>query len=157
MSASTPRSVLAELRRGGVVIEPAGDRLHIESPKGVLTPEIKKTLEQLKPDLLSRLSEEACILEMSLDEFERGGHAIEARVPWLGETLWFVASAQDVAILLAEGVARGRIWTASELRDLSTLPGVARDNFVSISRLKVGFGATIVSVEQDLGTHHGQR
>jgi len=148
MSASEPRTILSQLRRAGAVVQLAGgDRLHIESPRGLLTPERKKALQDLKPDLLARLAEEARIIGMSLDEFERCGHALEVRVPWLPETLWFVPRVEHVAILANEGVARGRVWTARELADLASIEGLPSDDIRAIGQLKAKFGAQIVSVQ----------
>ena len=57
----------------------------------------------------------AGLLEMPLDVFAREGQPIELRVRRLDVTLWMVPSARDGDRLMAEGVSRGRIWTAGEL------------------------------------------
>lgn len=58
------------------------------------------------------------ILEMTLDEFETQEQALEVRVPWLPESLWFVSSSTVAGRLNLEGITHGRIWTVTELRDL---------------------------------------
>ena len=87
-------------------------------------------------------------LEMTLGEFQKWDHAVEVAVPWLSETLWFVPGPDQVDMLLGEGVARGRIWTAGELSDLINLPGVTRQDIENIGRLKAGFGAEVLSVTE---------
>ena len=49
--------LLSELRTRGVVITVEGDRLHCNSPKGVLTPEIRKELADHKSEILRLLGE----------------------------------------------------------------------------------------------------
>ena len=90
------------------------------------------------------------VLDLSLSEFERQGYAIEARVPWLEETLWFVPRPEQVATLMKEGISRGRIWTAAELTDLLSIPGLGSNEIESIGRLKAEFGAEILSVTPEV-------
>jgi hypothetical protein len=44
--------MLEELRRRGVQLEARGDVLHVEAPRGILSPEMVAALRQLKPKLL---------------------------------------------------------------------------------------------------------
>jgi hypothetical protein len=67
------------------------------------------------------LAEAIPFLALSLDEFATRGALLELRVAWLPTTLWLVPVERDVAALMREGVSRGRIWTAGELRNLMTL------------------------------------
>jgi hypothetical protein len=62
------------------------------------------------------------ILAMPLDRFARDGQCLEIRVPWLDVTLWFVPEERDAAAIARTGAGRGRVWTASELMMLMTLP-----------------------------------
>ncbi len=87
--------------------------------------------------------------DLSLDDFERGANALELRVPWFDQTLWFVPRIEHVRLLRREGVDRGRIWTAAELRQLSSLPGVTPDEIANIGRLRAAFDAQIVEVGED--------
>lgn len=48
--------MIYELRQAGVIIEARGDRLHIEAPKGLLTPERREVLRAHKAELLVRLA-----------------------------------------------------------------------------------------------------
>jgi hypothetical protein len=62
----------------------------------------------------------ARLIEMPLDVFAREGQPLEVRVPvacW-PETLWFVPDVRHAEALWREGIARERVWTASELSAL---------------------------------------
>lgn len=48
--------IIHELRQAGVIIEARGDRLHVEAPKGLLTPERREVLRAHKAELLVRLA-----------------------------------------------------------------------------------------------------
>jgi hypothetical protein len=50
-------ALIADLSRAGVRLERRGDRLHVEAPKGIVTPELRLTLTQNKADLLAVLSD----------------------------------------------------------------------------------------------------
>jgi len=149
VTAPAARAVLASLRRQGVAIEAEREQLHVDAPAGMITAEIRQALAELKPDLLGLLVEEQRLLDQSLDEFARGDRAIEIRVPWFPDTLWFVPRVEHVEVLVREGVARGRIWTAGELIDLASVDGVTPADIERIGRLKAKFGAQIVSMTPD--------
>ena len=52
----TPLDLLAELERRNVKVSLAGDKLRLEAPAGVLTPDMKEALVKHKPALMSLLS-----------------------------------------------------------------------------------------------------
>lgn len=52
-------ALIDELSRAGVRIERRGDRLHVEAPKGAVTPELRLVLTERKADLLTLLSADA--------------------------------------------------------------------------------------------------
>jgi hypothetical protein len=83
---------------------------------------------------------------MRLDQFEREGCPLKIRVPWLAEPLWFVPGNEDVALLVADGVSRGRIWTARELRDLLHIRNVAPKPVQTIARAKAELGGELIEV-----------
>ena len=83
---------------------------------------------------------------MSLDQFSREGRVIEVRVPWLDMTLWFVPTLDYIDRLLTRGVHRGRIWTAGELTDLMKVGLGCREAARTLGRIKVDFGAELVSI-----------
>jgi hypothetical protein len=47
--------------------------------------------------------------------FASDGQPIEVHVTWWSETLWFVPYLRDAETMWREGIARERLWTASEL------------------------------------------
>ncbi len=143
------RAVVELLRHQGASLAVDGDRLHIDGPRGALTPEIVEALRELKPELVAAITDEQRMLSLSLEEFERGHSSIEVSVPWLATTLWWVPRPEHVDELMAEGVARGRIWTARELTDLITLPGLTQPDLVSLAHLKLEFDADVVAVAPD--------
>jgi hypothetical protein len=51
---------------------------------------------------------------------------LDVRVCGIDGLLWFVPGEIDAEVLLAEGVTRGRIWTAQELYDWLRIPGVTK-------------------------------
>jgi hypothetical protein len=53
----TAQEILAEIRMLGGRLEARGDRLHVEAPKGVLTPEHREAVAVLKPELLQLLQQ----------------------------------------------------------------------------------------------------
>ena len=48
-------ALLAEVHRLGIILEPRGDRLHVEAPRGVLTGEIIEQLRRSKEGVLTLL------------------------------------------------------------------------------------------------------
>ena len=150
MTAPPTRDLVRDLRLRGVVFDAAGNRLQVDAPKGIVTSETKDMLRTLKPDLLRTLDREREFLGMSIEEFEKQDSAIEVRVPWLSETLWFVPRIEHIEILVREAVRRGRIWTAAELTDLLSIPGLGSNEIERIGRLKAEFGAEILSVTPEV-------
>lgn len=61
-----PFNLLAKLKQLNVKVSLAGDRLRLEAPKGVLTPELKETLQQHKPALTALLSGQPLEVEETL-------------------------------------------------------------------------------------------
>jgi hypothetical protein len=87
------------------------------------------------------------ILDMPLSRFASDGRAIELRVPWLPETVWFVPGPTQAASLLAKGVSPGRIWTASELALLYRAPKISAKDIQTLGRIKVQLDAVLEVVE----------
>ena len=88
------RAVVELLRQQGANLSVDGDRLHIDGPRETLTPEIVDALRELKPDLVAAVTGDQELLDMSLEEFERGHSSIEVSVPWLDRSLsnWSMVS-----------------------------------------------------------------
>jgi hypothetical protein len=54
----TAAEFLSELRERGIMITAKGDRLHIDAPLGILTPDVHRLLIEKKTELLAILREE---------------------------------------------------------------------------------------------------
>jgi len=52
---SAAPDLLADLTRSGIKLTPRGDKLHVEAPRGTLTPELRKTLAERKAEILAQL------------------------------------------------------------------------------------------------------
>ena len=146
MSTSLATTLLADLRKRHVLVFSQGDRLRLRAPRGVVTQSDQDALRSLKTALLERLERETRLLTLSVDEFARQDYSIELGVHWLEETIWFVPRLDHVQDLVNDGVHRGRIWTARELKDLSSIPRLTEKDLVALSRLKLAFGGEVLSV-----------
>ena len=149
MTATTARALLSTLRRKGVRMQPTKTGLHVDAPRGAITPEIKKAIGEKKPELLTTLSEEQRVLEMSLASFEASGLAIELTVPGIAQTLWWVPTDAHARLLVRRGISRGRIWTAKELTYIDHIDSISRHEIRQLAILKVQFGLQILSVTDD--------
>jgi hypothetical protein len=124
----------------------------------VLTPDLRATLAAHKVELLAHLrepvaaaqltpppdpAEVARVLGLPLDRLDR---MVEVRVPWAPVRLWFVPTEAAVELLLAEGVPRGRIWTASELRDLLRIPGLTNAGARRVATAKMALGDGVLNL-----------
>jgi hypothetical protein len=83
---------------------------------------------------------------MSLNEFGHRGAWLELMVPWLPVTLWIVPGEPDVTALLADGVSRGRIWTASELLNLLQIVERSQGIIESLTHTKLVMDGDIIEV-----------
>ena len=151
MNCESAVALLADLRKRNINIRVVGDRLRVRAPRGTVSPETREALRAVKPKLIDRLKLEAHILDLSLDEFAHQDYGVEVAVPWFTETLWFVPRLEHVESLVGKGVHRGRIWTGRELEDFINLPGMTREEVVTVARLKATFGGEILSVDSDDG------
>ncbi len=52
----TPADLIRDLTERGATLTPRGDRIVVDAPQGVVTPEIRARLAELKPELLRLLS-----------------------------------------------------------------------------------------------------
>ena len=74
------------------------------------------------------------------------GDVLELRVPFLGDTIFFVHSDEDVLPLLHEGISRGRIWTVEQLNDLFNIPDLGPSGRITITIARAMFDGEVVSV-----------
>ena len=70
----------------------------------------------------------------------------ELKVAWLPLTLWIVPDEIAGTTLAAEGISRGRIWTAGELADILKIPGITHDQARMIAHAKLEFDGDVVEV-----------
>jgi len=82
---------------------------------------------------------------MTLSEFALAGSCLKVEVRGLSETLWFVSGPEQVEKLRLNGVHRGRIWTARELRDMLEAHGMTTQIAVTIARAKLNLSAKVVT------------
>ncbi len=149
MTADNSHTLLVELRRRDIRIDLFGDRLHVSAPRGAVSEQTRDALRGHKAELLTRLRLEAQLFGLALDDFAEQDYSIELAVPWLEETIWFVPRADFINNLVRNGVRRGCIWTARELKDLSSIPSLSEQDLVALSRLKLAFGGEVLSVAAD--------
>jgi hypothetical protein len=86
------------------------------------------------------------VLAMPLDQFAREGQLVEVRVPWLDVTLWFAPEERDAETLGREGVNRGRVWTAKELRAVLVIAGRTREALRTIALAKLTVNGDVTEV-----------
>jgi hypothetical protein len=68
----------------------------------------------------------------------------------LEQTLWFVPRSEHIDDLVRDGVHRGRIWTAAELKDLLSVSGLTEQDLVALSRLKQEFDGEVLTVANEI-------
>lgn len=100
------------------------------------------TKEGHAPDVAEALA----ILGTPLDMFARAGTCLEVRVRWLDVTLWFVPTDRDVLRLSAEGISRGRIWTAAELTQLMAIGARTSHTAKTLAHAKLAMDGGIIEV-----------
>ncbi len=133
---------------GRVIADPERPRLFV--------PHALKGLAEKHREILRELVlHVARLVEMPLDRFEQEGSLLEVRVPWLEVTLWFVPVPADVEVLARQGVSRGRVWTAAELRDILTIQGLTATRVITITKAKLEFAGEVVEVRPRAGEPAG--
>ena len=90
--------------------------------------------------------EVARLLAMSFDVFARDGQPIEVRVPWLDVTIWMVPTDRDAPALIAEGIHRGRIWTATELMQFMVIGDRTPETVKTVTHAKLVLDGEIIEV-----------
>jgi len=74
--------------------------------------------------------------------------ALEIQVNWFPHCIWFVPTEADAAHLVSEGENRGRIWTARELADLTSVPGLNLEEIRTIQAVKDEFDGYLAGVRK---------
>ncbi len=152
---SDAAAILGQLTKLGCRVTARGDTLRVEA-SGAVPAELLQAAREHKADLLELVAGAPPIppgthagsvhplLLLPLDAFAAHGQPIEVRVPWWAQTLWFVPDEPHARRLEAEGVSRGRIWTAGELMDLLTIRDQPAARMAAIAKLE--FGGDVVEV-----------
>jgi hypothetical protein len=89
----------------------------------------------------------ARLLALPLDRYAREGQPLEIRVSWLDRTLWFVPDERHAEGLAAEGIGRGRIWTAAELAQLLAIPARTPADVRALAIAKAEFDGDLLPPE----------
>ncbi len=153
---SEPTALLSRLTGLGATVSADGERLHIEAPYE-LPADLLAALRERKPELLrllaptrrpAHVAEALPFLRMPLDEFQRAGASLEVRVLWLDVTLWMVSTDRDGAQLMAEGVRRGRIWTAAELMQFMAVADRTPEVVKTVTHAKIALDGEITEVRR---------
>ena len=108
--------------------------------------------EQLRPGDAGFAAAVARLVAMPLDHFTRKGAPLEVRVPWLSETVWFVADERQAEALGRESVSRGRVRTAVEVMVGMAAEKRARETLRTLMVTKFTFGGDVVGLH--IAKHH---
>jgi hypothetical protein len=114
----------------------AAARLRTEGPATKQTKETEKVADALP------------FLAMPLDVFARKGRPVEVRVPWWPATLWFVPDVHNAEALCREGIARPRVWTASELLSLLRAAPLTTEALLTVMHARTDFNGEVVGVKR---------
>lgn len=160
---TTAEIILNQLRRLGVELAVAGDRIRYR-PAGAVPTDLLDGLRRHKAEILTLLATGAAeaaapgpladavrVLAMPLDTFAKAGQTLEIRVRWLDVTLFFVPDAAAGETLVTTGVGRGRIWTADELAMLMALPEHTTSTVQRLAHAKLTLDGDIVEVRARRG------
>lgn len=149
MTAASSPTLLSVLRRRGVSLSARGDRVVVDAPLEMATPDFREAVAAAKKEILQQLHIEDEFLDMPLSQFAQSKVAIEVAVPRLPSTIWFVPDEAYATKLVSKGVRRGRIWTAAELRVIAITPDISQDELLTIARVKARFDGEVLVAEED--------
>lgn len=103
--------ILSDLTRRGVRLAPNGDRLHVDAPKGLLTPELLDELRRHKAELLALLHDPVANAVEDLHEHWSERAAILEHDAGLPR-----AQAEEQAAAMTATLARNRAYPWQALR-----------------------------------------
>ena len=129
--------LLAELKRLNVKLSLAGDKLRLEAPAGVLTPELKEAVSQQKPALVALLEAQEArrLLEV------QGWVVVYSKV--LGElVLWL----EHENVVIPSRWSRVVRYTLAEVRLLTKNPALDADGLRRLHMAKKMFQGKVKAV-----------
>lgn len=134
----TPLDLLAELERRNVKLTLSGDKLRLNAPAGVLTPELKEAVRRQKPALIALL--EAQEAKRLLQE--RGWVAIYSKT--LGEDILWCRDEKVIIPTRWRGAVR---YTLAELQTLTSNPSLNAEGLKRIHKAKKEFQGKVIPVQ----------
>lgn len=147
MSGSSVTQLLADLRARDVRLMVNGDSIRVNAPRGTLSQAQLHLLRAEKSAVRTYLRLQERLEHMTFEEYSRTNLAVKLAIPWLTEHLWLVPDVTYIAQLLEEGIARGCIWTASELIDLYRIERLQEEDRRALAVLRSHFNTRILSIE----------
>jgi len=120
-------------------------KIRLRAPEP-LPQNLRDAIKSHKNEVLEVLKELSSLQNMTLSQFEMQDCAIEVRVPWHRETLWFVPTEADSSALCDTGISRGRIFTVRELSDLFSVPGLTSEEIRTVTQVKTEFNGSVTNV-----------
>jgi len=127
--------LLAELKRLNVKVTLNGDKLRLDAPKGVLTPELKEVVSQQKPALIALLEAEEArrLLEV------QGWVVVYSKA--IGEAvLW----CRDEKVIIPTRWRGAVKYTLQELQTLTNNPDLTAEGLKRIHKAKKEFDGKIL-------------
>jgi len=133
----TPNALLDKLRQLNVKVTLNGDKLRLDAPKGVLTPELKEAVSQQKPALIALLEAEEArrLLET------QGWVAVRSKV--LGETILWLKHENVVYPSRLHNLVK---YTLHELKLLTSNPDLTPEGLRRLHKAKKIFQGKIKAV-----------
>lgn len=128
----TPQTLLTELRTRGVVLIPEGSALRYRAPKGALTPDLRKALEEQKAAIMAALSGAEKPKDANRAKSERGnlGSLDKTTRPPAGPLEADLTTGSFCALLLRSAVLDGAlVWLVADDGALGEHPDILRSGF----------------------------
>lgn len=125
----TPQTLLTELRTRGVALIPEGSALRYRAPKGALTPDLRKALEEQKAGVMAVLAEAEKPKDANSAKPERGnlGSLDETSGPPTGSIGADLTTGGFCAVLLRSAVLHGAlVWLVADHDALAEHPDIIR-------------------------------
>ena len=138
----TPDALLDKLERLNVKVTINGDKLRLEAPKGVLTPEMKEAIRQYKPALIALLEAQEArrLLEV------QGWVVVYSKA--IGEAvLW----CRDEKVIIPTRWRGAVKYTLQELQTLTNNPDLTAEGLKRIHKAKKEFDGKILPASPGKG------